>query len=43
MMSRGVEPILVTRLENVVLPRAKPIMAEYVSMAIRVKYSEPSM
>jgi hypothetical protein len=40
-MSRGVELVLVTRQEIVILPRAKPIVAEGVPMAIRVRYSEP--
>jgi hypothetical protein len=39
-MSRRVEPILVTKQENVVLPRAKPIVAKHVRV-IRMRYSEP--
>jgi hypothetical protein len=40
-VSKGVEPIPVTRQEIVVLPKAKPIVGEGVPMAVKVKYSEP--
>jgi hypothetical protein len=39
-MSREVEPILVTRQETIILPRAKPTVVEDVPVAIKVKYSE---
>ncbi len=40
-MSKKVEPILVTKQEIVVLPKAEPIVAEHVHVAIKVKYNEP--
>jgi hypothetical protein len=40
-MSRAIESILVIKQETVVLPRVKPIVAKGVSMAIKVRYSEP--
>jgi hypothetical protein len=40
-MSRGVEPIFVTRQETIALPKAEPTMAECVLMAVRMKYNEP--
>jgi hypothetical protein len=40
-MSKGIEPILVTRQEIVGLLRAKPIVAERVLMVVKVRYSEP--
>ncbi len=40
-MSKGIELILVTRQETVVLPRAKPIVAQGVLMVFRIRYSEP--
>ncbi len=42
-MSKGVEPVLITRQETVVLPKAKPTIAEGLLMAIRVRYSEPKL
>jgi hypothetical protein len=42
-MSRGVEPILVIKQKIVDLPRVEPTLIEGVPMAIRVKYSEPSL
>jgi len=40
-MSKGVDLVLVTKQEIVVLPKAQSIVAEHVSMAIKVRYSEP--
>ncbi len=40
-MSRGIELILVTRQETIVLPRAKLTVVEHVPMAIRLRYNEP--
>jgi hypothetical protein len=40
-ISRRVEPILITRQENVILLKAKPTMAKGVLMAVRVRYNEP--
>jgi hypothetical protein len=40
-MSRGIELVLVTRQKTIVLPRAKLIVVEHVSMAIRLRYNEP--
>jgi hypothetical protein len=39
-MSKGVESVLVTRQETIVLPRAKPIVAEGVHVAVKVRYSK---
>ncbi len=33
---RGVEPIFITRQQNVILPRTKPIITKGVPMAVRV-------
>jgi hypothetical protein len=40
-MSKGVEPILITRQEIIVLPKAESIVVKHVHVAIRVKYNEP--
>ncbi len=40
-ISRRVEPILITKQENVILLKAKPTMAKGVLMAVRVRYNEP--
>ncbi len=40
-MPIGVELILVTILETIVLPRIEPTIAKGVHVAIKVKYSEP--
>ncbi len=40
-MSKGVEPILVTRQEIVVLLKAKLIVTKGVHVAVRARYSEP--
>jgi hypothetical protein len=40
-MSKGVESILVTRQETVVLQGAEPIVAKHVHVAIRMEYNEP--
>jgi hypothetical protein len=40
-MSKRIEPILITRQETIVLPRAKPIVTKRVPMVIKVRYSEP--
>ncbi len=42
-MSKGIELVLVTRQETIVLPKAKPIVAKGVLVAIRVKYNEPKL
>ncbi len=42
-MSRGVELVLVTRQETVVLPKVEPIVAQGVPMAIRAGYNEPKL
>jgi hypothetical protein len=40
-MSKGVEQVLVTRQEIVVLPKAKLTMVECVLVVVKMKYSEP--
>jgi hypothetical protein len=40
-MSRGIQSILVTRRETIVLLRAKPTMAKRVIVTIRMRSSEP--
>ncbi len=40
-MSRGVELVLVTRQETIILPRAKPTIVEGVPMVIKMRYNEP--
>jgi hypothetical protein len=40
-MSRGIELVLVTRQETIVLPKAEPIVVECVIVVVRMKYSEP--
>jgi hypothetical protein len=40
-MSKGVKLVLVIRQEIVVLPRAKPTVAQGVLVIFRVKFSEP--
>jgi hypothetical protein len=40
-ISRRVEPIFITRQENVILLKAKPTIAKGVLMVVRVKYNEP--
>jgi hypothetical protein len=40
-MSRGVEPVLVTRQEIIILPRVEPTIVEGVPMVVRVRYNEP--
>jgi hypothetical protein len=40
-MSKGVESILVTRQETIVLPRAKLIVVEGVLVVVRMRYNEP--
>jgi hypothetical protein len=42
-ISRGVEPVLITRQETVVLLRVEPIVAEGVHMVIKMRYSEPKV
>jgi hypothetical protein len=42
-MSRGVESILVTKQETIVLPIVEPTVAEGVHVAIRIRYSEPRL
>jgi hypothetical protein len=42
-MSKGIEPILVTRQEIVILPRAEPTIAKSALVAIRVRYNEPKL
>jgi len=40
-MSKGVESILVTRQETVVLPKVEPTVVESVCVVIKVRYNEP--
>jgi hypothetical protein len=40
-MSKGVDPIFVTKQEIIVLPRVKPKMATHVPVVVRMRYSEP--
>jgi hypothetical protein len=40
-MFRGVELILVTKQETIVLLKAKPTMAQGVPMVVKIKYNEP--
>jgi hypothetical protein len=40
-MSKGVELVLITRQETIVLPRAKPTVAEGVLVDVKVRYNEP--
>ncbi len=40
-MFQGVEPVLLTRQEIVIIPKAKPIVAEGILVVIRVRYNEP--
>jgi hypothetical protein len=40
-MSRGVELVLVTRQETIVLPKVEPIVIEGVLMVIKMRYIEP--
>ncbi len=40
-ISKGVKPILITKQENVILPRIEPTIAKGVPMAIKVRYNEP--
>jgi hypothetical protein len=42
-ISKGVELVLVTKQEIVILPRAEPILLEGVPMFVRVRYSEPKV
>jgi hypothetical protein len=42
-MFRGVESVIVTKQEIVVLPRTKPTIAQGVLMAIKVRYNEPRL
>ncbi len=42
-MFEGIKPVLVTRQETVILPRAKPIVAKCVLVAVKVKYNEPKL
>jgi hypothetical protein len=40
-MSKGVESVLVTRQETIVLPMVEPIVVEGIFVAIIVRYNEP--
>jgi len=40
-MSKGVELVLVTRHETIILPRTKPTIVEGVPMVVKMRYSEP--
>jgi hypothetical protein len=40
-MSKGIELVFVIRQETIVLPTAKPIVAQGVLMVFRIRYSEP--
>jgi len=42
-MSIGVELVLVTRQETIILPRPKPTVVKHVLVVIRVRYSEPKL
>ncbi len=42
-MSRGVEPVFVTRQETIVLPKKEPILIEGNLVVVRVRYNEPIM
>jgi hypothetical protein len=42
-MSKGVELVLITRQEIIVLPRTELTVTQGVPMAIKVKYSEPRL
>jgi hypothetical protein len=39
-MSKGVEPVLVTRQKTIILPKTKPTIAKGVHVVVKVKYSE---
>jgi hypothetical protein len=39
-MSKGVEPVLVTRPKTIILPKAKPTIAKGVHVVVKVKYNE---
>jgi hypothetical protein len=40
-MSRGVGPILVTRQENVILPKVEPTIAQGILVVVKARYSKP--
>jgi hypothetical protein len=42
-MSRGVESILVTRQETIILPKAKSTIAQGVPVVVKIKYNEPRL
>jgi hypothetical protein len=42
-MSRGVEPIFVTKQETIILPRVEPIVVEGVLVVVKVRYNEPKL
>ncbi len=42
-MSKGVEPILITKQETIVLSRAKPTIVEGIHVVVKVNYSEPRL
>jgi hypothetical protein len=40
-MSKRVELVLITRQETIILPKAEPIVAKHVLMAIKMRCNEP--
>jgi predicted amino acid racemase len=42
-MSKGIESILITKQEIVVVPIAEPTIAQGVSMVVKVRYNEPKL
>jgi hypothetical protein len=42
-MSKGIEPVLVSRQEIIFLPKAKLTITKGVLMVVKVKYNEPRL
>jgi len=42
-MSNIVKPVLVTRQETIILPKAEPTITERVRVVVKVRYSEPKL
>jgi hypothetical protein len=42
-MSRGFEPILVTKQETIILLKIKPTIVKVVLVAIKIRYGEPRL
>ncbi len=40
-MSKGVELVLVTKQEIIILPKVKPIITQGIHVVVKVKYSKP--